>query len=557
MKIIIYLIIFFISLIQVIYQPLLQDEAYYYFYSTSLSVGYFDHPPMVGWSIALGTLFFHSEWAIRLVYLGYLMGTVFILDKLVSVSNNWKYLFLFSFPLINVLHLALPDSSLLFFTTLFFYVFKICFLDGKRTFFHELLLSILLSIIIALMIYSKYHALITLFFTMLAFPAVFKKWNFYFIVCLTTGIVVPHFLWQVNFDFVTFQYHFFERSESIFDVQNVIDFSLSSLFIVFGLFFLFIPSWIKKSNYNSSQIPHFKRVLLFNILGFFLFFLYFSIKGAVEINWMFSASIPAIILLGNHLNFSNLWVKTSIGFSIGTFIIFRVMLISNTIPQYGYLYEVSGYEDWAKDINKRFENKQVIFQDSYQLASLYAYYNHQVAFSYNTSSGRMNHYSISNNDVHFQNKDVVIIQPWKEWYSPIDTFHTQKGIFQFYEIMDFYCINNIQFKEPKIQHIMNDEYEFQVEYVNRGNYPLQQLMNTEKLQLVITKVIPHHLNTIVLHSNAFKIFNNQLIFKVNLPNPLDFEKYRLGFSYNNQPASGNSMTFKLPFWIKIDMQFTI
>jgi hypothetical protein len=253
MKIIVYLLIFFLTILQIVFQPLLQDEAYYFFYSHSLSFGYFDHPPMVSWSIALGTLFSQSEWAIRLVYLGYLIGTVYILDKLILTSNTWKYLFLFSFPVINIIHLALPDSSLIFFTALFFYVFKKYSLNVKQTFFQEFKLSILLSLIIAFMVYSKYHAFLTLFFTILAYPKLFIKWSFYLTLVLSLILVLPHFLWQIEYDFITFRYHFFERSTSEFDVQNVIDYSFSSIFIVFGMFFLFIPSILKRKGLNFNQ----------------------------------------------------------------------------------------------------------------------------------------------------------------------------------------------------------------------------------------------------------------------------------------------------------------
>jgi hypothetical protein len=289
----------------------------------------------------------------------------------------------------------------------------------------------------------------------------------------------------------------------------------------------------------------FNRVLAVNILGYFGFFLYFSFKGAVEINWMLTASIPAIILMGNQLNFSSLWVKSIVGFSVSVIVIVRVLFLSNSIPNYGYFYEVNGYENWTNSINKRFENKNVIFRDSYQLASLYAYYTHQKPFSFNTSLGRMNQFSLSNNDTFYQNKDVVLIQGWKEWYAPVDTFHTEKGVFQFTEIKNFYCINNLQIINPKIINSSNNDIDFVADLVNRGGYPLQQLKENGTLQLVLTKVIPHHLNTIVLQSNEFEIVENQLFFSVNLPNPLDFNKFRLGFSSNNQPASGNSLTFDM------------
>ena len=45
------------------------DESYYWIYSTDLSFGYFDHPPMVGWLIKLGTMFWgKNELGVRFFF---------------------------------------------------------------------------------------------------------------------------------------------------------------------------------------------------------------------------------------------------------------------------------------------------------------------------------------------------------------------------------------------------------------------------------------------------------------------------------------------------------
>src|ERR1700722_9281182 len=49
--------------------PLTTDEAYYWTWSLHPSIGYTDHPPMVAWLIALGSLFGHSYGAVRLPFI--------------------------------------------------------------------------------------------------------------------------------------------------------------------------------------------------------------------------------------------------------------------------------------------------------------------------------------------------------------------------------------------------------------------------------------------------------------------------------------------------------
>src|SRR5205085_3003638 len=48
--------------------PLIPEEAYYWMYAQHPALSYFDHPPMVAWTIALGTHFFgNTELGVRIV----------------------------------------------------------------------------------------------------------------------------------------------------------------------------------------------------------------------------------------------------------------------------------------------------------------------------------------------------------------------------------------------------------------------------------------------------------------------------------------------------------
>ncbi|MBT4790697.1 MAG: 4-amino-4-deoxy-L-arabinose transferase, partial [Halobacteriovoraceae bacterium] len=55
------------------------DESYYWIYSRYLDFGFFDHPPMVGLSIFVGTAIFgQSELGVRIVSNLYLLGTILL-----------------------------------------------------------------------------------------------------------------------------------------------------------------------------------------------------------------------------------------------------------------------------------------------------------------------------------------------------------------------------------------------------------------------------------------------------------------------------------------------
>ena len=75
--------LFVINLLQAYATELIYDEAYYWYYSQNLSWGYFDHPPMVAWMIALGYGFFQNELGVRLVSCLLGTGTALLIWSLV------------------------------------------------------------------------------------------------------------------------------------------------------------------------------------------------------------------------------------------------------------------------------------------------------------------------------------------------------------------------------------------------------------------------------------------------------------------------------------------
>ena len=57
-----------INIIQACYTGLLNDEAYYFFYSRDMAWGYYDHPPLVALFIKSGYWILHNELGVRLLF---------------------------------------------------------------------------------------------------------------------------------------------------------------------------------------------------------------------------------------------------------------------------------------------------------------------------------------------------------------------------------------------------------------------------------------------------------------------------------------------------------
>src|SRR5690606_36654786 len=114
-----------------------------------------------------------------------------------------------------------------------------------------------LSLSIAGMLYSKYHAGLIIILTLVALPALFKKKSFYFIALSSLLLYTPHLYWQFQHDFVTFKFHLFKRTEKHFDFLNVLDY-LAGQVVLSGFVAAFILYYNLIKYKTTSQ---FERIL--------------------------------------------------------------------------------------------------------------------------------------------------------------------------------------------------------------------------------------------------------------------------------------------------------
>src|SRR5690606_17751930 len=157
---------FVINLLQSIFTGLHSDESYYWMYSQNLDWGYFDHPPMAAFFIYLGHIILPGELGARLLIVLFSPITFMLIINELNERKDFFFvsLFMLSFPLIHTRisgFLAIPDNPLLFFVILFLILYK-RFIERPGY-----VNSILLGIVVAAMIYSKYHAFLIIGFTVL------------------------------------------------------------------------------------------------------------------------------------------------------------------------------------------------------------------------------------------------------------------------------------------------------------------------------------------------------------------------------------------------------
>lgn len=205
------------------------DEVYYWTYSQHLQWNYFDHPPMVALLIRLGTFNQYLENFELFIRLGSIISSAFstwFIYKTVETIHSERAGFfaavlytssLYSSILCGVF--ILPDSPQIFFWTASLYLLA-KLLNGKD---EKTSWWILLGITTGLAMMSKVHGVFI--WSGLGLFIVFRKrdwllnYRMYLSVLIAGIIIIPIFIWNIQNDFITWQYHSGRVEGNIFHLQ--------------------------------------------------------------------------------------------------------------------------------------------------------------------------------------------------------------------------------------------------------------------------------------------------------------------------------------------------
>lgn len=435
-----------VNWLQAIFTGALFDEHYYWMYAEHPAWGYFDHPPAIAVIIKAGYSILHSTTGIRLFIPVLSAASLYILWRVASETFKDARLFIILVSSIALVHAgafsATPDVPLIFFAALFFMAYR----NYVRQ--YDLKNAILLSFIIAGLLYSKYHGLLVIFFTLISNFRLFTKKSFYVVILLSTILYLPHILWQVNHDYPTLKYQLSDRFGAPYKFSFTTDFILAQVLFagaISGILLLYAAFTYKVKD-------AFERSLKFTAAGVFLIFILSSFRGRVEANWAAVAFIPVIILGYRALAIKQKWRRFydySAIFMICIILIFRSMMITNTLPSSINIADeiADGWQQWAADIRKAAGGRPVVFYNSYQRASRYIFYTGDQSYSLNTNSYRKTQFEIWQTDSLFQGKDVVVIAN-----SPAEgsvKFSTAIGDQYLTEIKDYYTYDGVFISLPE------------------------------------------------------------------------------------------------------------
>jgi hypothetical protein len=467
-----------LNIIQSSFTGISNDEAYYWMYSRFLEWGYFDHPPAIAVMIKFGYTLVNSEFGVRLFTIIFSSGTLYLLYKICKPQRETLPLFFVIFLSIPLVHaggfLATPDIPFVFVTTCFLYHYK-NYLEKEN-----LQNSLLLALLFAALVYTKYHGILVIIFSIAGYVGVLKRKSFWLATILSLILFSPHLWWQYIHDFPSIKYHLFERSTEKYKVDFTLEYLGGQLLILgpfTGLLLLYVA-------FKNEVRNDFNRILKFNLAGILIFFLISSFKSRVEANWTSAAFIPLIILSFNYLKSKDKLRKWVIGLSIPMILIVLIVRCVLLLPDLPFRIKANseffGWRKWAKQIESKAGVAPVVFMNSYQKASKYTFYTGKTAHSLNNFMYRKNQFDIWPVEDSLQGQKVFLIPNYE---AGVDTFRNVFGETYHYTLINnFRSFNKVKIHSLETKKLIpspNDTIRFEINLENQGTYNADFTLNTE------------------------------------------------------------------------------
>lgn len=399
-----YLLWLVLGLLQAGNTELLDDEAYYWVFSQHLDWGYFDHPPMTALLIRAGYWIFPNELGVRLLCVLLSTGTIWLLEKM-TLRTNPKLFYSIVLSMVALQlggFLAVPDIPLLYFTALFFYRYD-RFLK-KESWIN----TIWLGVCAALLLYSKYHGVLILFFTLLSNINLFRSARVYAAGLLALIFFMPHLWWQFQHDFVSFRYHLQESNVNPYKFSYTIEYVLGQLVLpgpLIGL--LLLPA----ACLFRAKLP-FEKALRYTAIGIYIFFFVSSFRGRVEGNWTAPALIPLLLLshayISDRIDWGK-WIQRLLLPSLLLIVVVRISMMVDIFPAKAISARFHSWKSWPDTLKKRTNGLPVVWLNSYQRAAKYSFYSGQPTHSLNFYRERRNNYNFWPIEDSLQGRPVAIV----------------------------------------------------------------------------------------------------------------------------------------------------
>lgn len=399
--------------VQSLHTELFDDEAYYWVYSKFPAWGYFDHPPMIAILVKAGYALFQNELGVRLFSFLFTTGSLFVTEKLIAKKDPFLfYAICGSLALAQIGGMiAAPDAPLMLFVALFFYAYR-KFVERM-----SIASTLWIGLLITLMFYTKYHALLVLVFTALSNPKLFRHWQPY-VACLFAFILfIPHLYWQHANNYPSLLFHLFERNAGEFDPWNFGEFIIGQILIA-GPLVGWLLIYAALSHKPGSPV---ERALKYTLVGFFAFFLLSTLRGKAEANWTIPSFIGLIVLSHQYLLKKESLRRLLYRFlplTLTLVVAGRIIMMADLPPAW-WIFKDEFHEnkEFAEKVRSRADGYPAVFLDTYQKPSKYWFYAGDTAFGLNTPTYRRNNYNYWPIEENYIGRPVFAFSQYNKYFN--------------------------------------------------------------------------------------------------------------------------------------------
>ena len=536
-------VLFVLNLVQASVTELIYDEAYYWYYAQNLAWGYFDHPSMVAFLIKISSLLFDGELGVRLMSCILSAGTYVLLWLMVDNPKKKQYvihffLLVFSFTLMNAYgFLTLPDTSLLFFTALFLWLYQ-RFLASENT-----ITALWLGVVMAALMYSKYHAVLVIFFVLLSnYKLVFNK-KAWLAVGIALVCYLPHFVWLYQNDFVSITFHLYERPNQPYSFDEFTLGYFLNIIVIIGLLFY----WVYGALFKFRATDKFSKALVYLIYGVLIFFFISSFNRRVQAQWAIVISIPLAIIAFNHLLThakSRKWMYRVGLMSLVLLMYARAWMVY--YPLFPMYFETHGNKEWTSELKTKSGGVPIVFENSYRRASMYEFYADVPAISLNNFMYRKNQYSIDGSEERVRGKKILYVSKYLK-KGEVSYMHLDSTVFHGNFIDDFQSYRRLECIVEKSNAGIG--YTLKVYNPYPFDIPLEQLKYTisySNEHKQVKQRLPLKINSLEPQMALLKSKDTlHYTFELPLSSMENPSYFRIGISENNLPAGLNGKPIKI------------
>jgi 4-amino-4-deoxy-L-arabinose transferase-like glycosyltransferase len=413
--------------------PLFPDETYYWEWARHLSLGYFDHPPVLAWLIRLGTMVFgDTAFGVRVFSIGASAGCAMALACSArslggDAAARLAVLLFTVMPIVAAGSvLATPDSPMLCAAAWAIYaVLRALGLperaqDDDTPPSHAMRWWLLAGLSIGLAMSSKYTSILIPVAILAAFVAHAKLQNRfgqagpYVAVGLASLVMVPVLSWNALNDWVSFRFQLSHglgapRGGALGAVNRELELIGGQVGLVSPIIFYFVVRALRDALRFSEE--GFRLVLGLATAMPLAFFMYSATRRSVEANWPAIAWISAVVLLATDLPHTprlRAWLGRGIALAAILSLIIYVHVIVPILPlkpdrdqvakAYGWELVAATVDRKRAQVRQRqgFEEAPIyVAAERYQDASEVAFHlgDHPTVFSLNLT-GRPNQYDL-------------------------------------------------------------------------------------------------------------------------------------------------------------------